>query len=154
MKNNLSRQMEKKIMARLDGLKSDSPRFIEALHRIGMALEREAKLNIRRKQIVDTGALLNSIRYRIGKDSNGSFVEFGSYGVPYAAVHEFGFKGPASVKAHQRLISQAFGNPIEQRMVNVRGHTRQMNVKARPYIRPAIMEVRQEMREILRGMIK
>jgi phage gpG-like protein len=64
---------------------------------------------------------------------------------PYATTQHFGAKKgsfgtvAATVKAHMRKISQAFGRPIEPRDVKVKAHTRKMtlpwgDIPARPFM--------------------
>lgn len=83
------------IQRRIRAVDPNDPRAIELMHRIGMVLAAQIKINIRTPQagrshgLIDTGALLNSIRYEIHENS----VEVGSYGVRYAKVHEFGTVG-------------------------------------------------------------
>lgn len=48
----------------------------------------------------------------------------------YAAVHEFGFDGDVTVRAHQRNIGD--------RIVSVRSHTRHMRVREKRYARDAL----------------
>jgi len=91
------------------------------------------KMNARRggdppagKAIYDTGNLIKSIRYEHYSSNDIEGVKVGSFGVPYAAVHEFGFHGSVTVREHLRLGFK------------VRQHSRQMNIRARPYIRPAV----------------
>ncbi len=58
--------------------------------------------------------------------------------VVYANVHQFGFQGTVkqNVRAHSRVITQAFGRSIEPRPVTVKAHTRnmKMNIPARPFL--------------------
>lgn len=63
-----------------------------ALTRAAILIITQAKLNVRRKRIVDTGRLLNSLRYEFIRPTEGSDIRLliGSFGVPYAAIHEFG----------------------------------------------------------------
>ncbi len=61
--------------------------------------------------------------------------------VPYARIHEYGFKGPEAVQSHQRTIRQVFGRRLRSPMtIAVRAFTRQMNMPARPYVRPSVDE--------------
>lgn len=150
--NNLSKILEQRILSRLKRYQPNDPKIREGLTRIGIMIEREAKQNIMRKRIVDTGTLLNSIRFQLFQSGSISGVRVGSYGVPYAAAHEFGFNGPVSVRSHQRLINKAFGRPIEARRINVSGHQRTMKIRARPYLRPAVQSVRKDILEIIRGL--
>ena len=117
----------------------DSLALRTALTRIGTRLITRAQYNIQRggdppsgKPIVDTGNLRKSIRYEFFRTSDNFGIKFGSFGVPYAAVHEFGFRGIVNVKAHTRMV-RGSSEPS-----NVRAHSRFMNIRARPYLRPAI----------------
>ena len=150
--NNIGKILEQRILARIERYQPDSPRLREGLTRIGIMIENETKRNIQTKRIVDTGTLLNSIRFRLFQRGKIAGVKVGSWGVPYAAAHEFGFNGPVTVRNHQRLIHQAFGRPIEARMVDVSAHQRMMRVRARPYLNPAVKSVRKQMLEIIRGL--
>lgn len=60
--------------------------------------------------------------------------------VPYARVHEHGFRGTQRVPSHTRRITQAFGQPIEPREVTVRAHTRNMALAKRAYLNPALQD--------------
>ena len=62
--------------------------------RIGNLLVLQTKVNIKRAGLIDTGRLLNSIDYKARSVKNRLRIEFGSYAVRYAAVHEFGFHRP------------------------------------------------------------
>jgi len=77
-----------------------------------------------------TGRLRSSIpaSTRTGED----FVELGT-NVEYAAIHQFGYHGPMAVPAHTRKITKAWGKPIAPKTVNVKAHTRQANIPARPF---------------------
>lgn len=79
----------------------------------------------------------------------------GSFGIPYAAIHEFGFDGQVQVKAHQRKISKAFGRPLKKgaKIVDVRAHTARRRVRARPYIRPAVKTHQAKIMDILREAV-
>lgn len=53
----------------------------------------------------------------------------------YAAIHQFGFSGVQSVPAHSRRILQVFGKPLDKpRTVQVKAHSRRMNLVARPFL--------------------
>lgn len=84
-----------------------------------------------------TGRLRASITHSVRIEGTKVVGRIGT-NVVYGRVHELGFKGPVQVKAHARNIRQAFGKPIPAKTVRVSAHTRQMNVRARPFLRPAI----------------
>jgi len=58
---------------------------------------------------------------------------------PYAGVHERGFTGAVNVREHRRM-----GH-------TVRAHTRQMNIRERPYLQPAVNDQSQEIQNRLRN---
>ena len=101
-----------------------------------------------------TGRLQSSISFttpsNVGKDGNKYTASFGT-NVEYAPRHEFGFSGVESVKDHIRTITTAFGRPIQPRQVFVSAFTRNVNVHARPFLRPSLEheENRQRVIEIL-----
>ncbi len=79
--------------------------------------------------LVDTGRLRGSIGYKSDSDS----VVVGT-NVEYASAHQFGVNKTIQVSSHIRHISQAFGRKITGGVsVNVRGHSRQVNMPARPF---------------------
>ena len=132
-------QLIKRIQARTKGLSPDSPALNQALTRIGLYITAVAKLNVRGQNLIDTGRLLNSIRYEFFRDGTNVGIRVGSFNVPYAAVHEFGFHGSQNVPAHSRLMTTAFGRKVKDpRRIEVAAHSRVMNIRARPYLRPAI----------------
>lgn len=95
------------------------------------------KLNIR------TGRLINSIRSDFTQDVN-SATSVVSTDVPYAAVHEYGFQGVVTVRAHLRTMTQAFGKPVIPRKISVREHTMRMNLPQRSFMRSALEDAQQD----------
>lgn len=100
-----------------------------------------------------TGALAGSIDPRVTEDASGitAIISAGGVAAKYAGVHEYGFHGSESVKAHMRRIKQAWGRPIEPREVRVSAHTRAVNVTEKAYLRGAL---REHKAEILAGFDK
>lgn len=78
------------IIKRLDGISDMSLTLERTLHRIGMLLELKIKENIRSKGMVDEGALINSIKYRVEMSEGGGRVIMLSEGVRYAGILEYG----------------------------------------------------------------
>src|SRR3990167_6598654 len=73
---------------------------------------------------VVTGNLSSSITVGKTEKIAGCYeVKIGT-NVVYAAIHEFGFKGPVDIKSYIRGATR------------VRAHTREMNMPARPFMRP------------------
>lgn len=143
--------LEQRISARLKQFAPGSPPFAAALHRIGIMVQREAIQNIRRKHIVDTGALMNSIQYRLYGAGAVAGVAIGSYGVPYAAAHEFGFDGMVTVRPVKARTS-AFGKPTKPYIVPP--YVRNQHTWARPYLGPAVRTMQAKIIEILRDLAR
>jgi len=95
------------------------------------------------KILMDQGlgaGLAGSINYKAGKDR----VDIGTPKV-YGAVHQFGAKKgsfgtvEATVRAHLRNITRAFGKPIPKKQIKVGAHKRKMklpwgDIPARPFL--------------------
>lgn len=125
-----------------------------AFTRIGILISSETKLNIRAQRLIDTGRLLNSISYKLFESQDKRGVAVGSYGIPYAAVHEFGYHGSVQTKAHMRMMNKAFGKEVKNpRQIQVRAHARFVNIRARPYLAPALKKHQATIIDILRGAI-
>lgn len=131
-----------RIQLQTSRLAPSSPHLKEALMRIGLYVTSMAKVNVRQRGLIDTGRLINSMRYEFFKDGPIEGIQIGSFNVPYAAVHEFGYRGVMRLPTYQRRMSQAFGRPIEPRIVTIGSHTRNVNIRARPYLRPAVTVAR------------
>ena len=88
-----------------------------------------------------SGRLSRSIEQKV-TDEPDSIVGrvFSNATVKYAAIHEYGFNGPESVRAHTRKITQAFGNPITPRDVMVAQFTRNMKMPERSFLRSTLNE--------------
>jgi len=113
--------------------------------RIALLLENQTKINIRRRGLVDTGALLNSITSSVVRlKSDSARIEWGSVGVRYAATHEYGLRGTINIPSHSR--TRKSGNTH-----TVRAHSRQVNFRERPYIRPSLIQQRRKILKIMMG---
>lgn len=77
-------------------LQPDNPSTKIALQKAALLLVAQAKLNLRAKGMIDTGRLINSIKWEfyrpvnLSPDGDGIGMRVGSFGVPYAAINEFG----------------------------------------------------------------
>jgi hypothetical protein len=140
----------KKLLDKQKRLGPDSQEIRKKLIYIATLITNQAKINIRRHGLIDTGRLINSLLWEFFKDGERQGIRIGSFGVPYAAFWEFGFSGRMSIRAHNRLITQAFGRPLEQaRIVRVRSHSRTVNQPAKPYLRPAYERHKDKITKIL-----
>ena len=131
----------------------------EAFTRIGVELTALIKKNyltsfrkVHGTSGIKTGNLFNSFEWRLLQKGIGEGVEVGSYGVPYAAIHEFGFNGDAqvpghTVKGHTRRITKAFGRDIKARNVEVRpytvsAHLRKVDIKEKRFMTKSLAAYR------------
>lgn len=126
-----------------------------ALQAGGLFLEAKTKLNIQSRGLYDTGNLINSIGIH-GKQPD--YILFGSAGVEYAAIHEFGgtirplraknLAIPANKTARKLGSPRKFSNLRwipgtvgKSYLVNDDGLqftlVKSVTIPARPYLRPA-----------------
>lgn len=96
---------------------------------------------------VRSGDLRRSITQRVEQSAEAVYgYVFSSGDVKYAAFWEFGFKGTEQVREHQRTM--LFGKTVQP--FTVPAFTRKVDQAARPYLRPALADMREEIRQ---GMI-
>lgn len=144
-----------KVVSRLRKLSEkvapDSPAIKAALIRSATIILNQAKINVRRQGLIDEGRLINSLRFEFFRNADSNGVKIGSFGVPYAAFWEFGFKGNQSVRAHNRLITQAFGKKLSPSVTaRIRQHTRSVDQAPRSYLRPAFEAHKSRVVEIIK----
>ena len=135
-----------RLKERIQKAQPDSPELRAALTRIGVLVSSQAAINVRRRGLIDTGRLINSIRYEFFKENNVHGVKIGSFGVPYAAIHEFGYKGLVNIRRHTRQTP--FGK------VSVKAHERFMRIPKRPYLTPAVRKHQNTITDVLREALK
>ncbi|KCX98868.1 HK97 gp10 family phage protein [Acinetobacter pittii] len=100
-----------------------------------------------------TGRLGRSITQKLIELSNGVAGIVGT-NVEYAPPHEYGFKGDVTVKAHLRMIKMAFGKSINPKQVNIKAHTRKVNLPENSFLRSALEEMRKEIKQDLEVSIR
>jgi len=93
---------------------------------------------------VETGQLEGSIQPSPRVVDPGDLTGSVSTNVEYARVHEFGFTGTVSVSAHQRTMTQGFGDQSNYPMtVTVPAHTRRMDIEGKFYMTKAAQAAKQ-----------
>lgn len=92
---------------------------------------------------VQSGRLRGSVSSKVeeDKDSIEGTVGAGGALVPYAPAHEFGLNGALGVKAHLRMIKQAFGRPISPVQVNIKAHSRNVRFRELRFMRDSLDNV-------------
>ena len=92
---------------------------------------------------VVTGRLRRSIFSRVvDTDTTVEGSVSSSGDVKYARIHEFGFDGDETVRAHTREIKTAFGHAIAPKRVEVKEHTRHMVMPERSFMRSSFRDLK------------
>jgi len=148
----LGDEIEARIRKRIRSFSISDPRIKDVLLRIGLLIEAETKQNIRRKGIIDTGRLLNSIQHELFGSQDRVGVRVGSFGVPYAAQHEFGgpFTDPQRRAMFASLRDRGKLGPVREPGKGVIQGSRFM---ARPFLRPAVQTHRNRILNIIRSLV-
>lgn len=60
--------------------------------------------------------------------------------LPYAAAHEYGFHETVQISAHTREVKAVFGRASGVVRQFVSAHSRKMNLRERPFLRPAVKD--------------
>lgn len=132
------------------------PKLTERIARIVIKLQARVVSSKLSGQVlkVRTGTLRRSIHNTVTAVGN---IITGIVGtiMEYAGIHEFGFKGPETVKEHLRTIKQAFGQPLKSPMkITIHAHTRQVNYPEHSFLRSALADMRQEILVDIYGGVK
>lgn len=134
-------ELERRLYERAKAYEPNSVTMTRALHRIGILLEGTIKRRIVERGLIDTGRLINSIAYRVDTIQDGGQVTVGSEGVIYARIHEFGgIIRPNNPTGYLRFQTKN-GSWVT---------TKQVQIPARPYMRPSLQERTPDILTILR----
>lgn len=136
-----------RLAARFEPLRNDSPELYEAFNRIGLLVSAKAKMNVRRYGMIDTGRLINSLRHEVYKTQEGIGVKVGSFGTPYAAIHEFG--GPFTEQMRRAMFAD-LARRGRLKKGGGKGVIRGNYIPPRPYLMPAVNSSRPFILSILR----
>ena len=126
-------------LRRLGDIRNFTP-IKRALIRVGSGLAAQIRIELRRSGLRRrTGDLANSIDFDIREGNLGPEVVAGSFGVRYAAVHEFG----ATIRP-RRAKALRFQIPGGGWVT-----TKRVTIPARPYVRPALDKRKERILQIL-----
>lgn len=127
----------KAIMNKFDELMAN------ALTQCGLVAEGHAKMNLTKQHAVDTGALRNSITYKVTKESGGQVCYVGT-NMEYAPYIEFGTgKYVSGGRRTSWLFKDSKGN-----------WHRTEGQKPRPYLKPAVTEHTKEYEQVIQNTVK
>lgn len=127
----------------------------QSIGRLTLKLLTRVKVNKLSGQVLNvrTGRLRRSITYVVNKTPSRITGIVGT-NVEYARAHELGFSGEVSVKAHLREIKKAWGKDITPRTVEVRTHSRQVNLPAKSFLRSALSDMAPEIIQTLQQSVR
>jgi phage gpG-like protein len=146
MINNLQKTIER--------LSPDSPYLKAAMHRVGLYVVGLAKIEALRKGVISSGRLVNSLRYEFFRRGSVVGISIGSFGVPYAAMNEFG--GRISPRQYRAMMARLSRNSRHRRASKgvVRGNPQTGGTwRARPFLRPAFAKSRPFVVDTLRAAL-
>lgn len=136
------------VVARLKGASAGALKTVRAkVERLGIELQRKVKEQFLSGQAlhVRTGRLRRSINERTDVDGQSVTSSVGT-NVSYGAMQELGFHGEQVVREHLRRAQSG--------MARVRAHVRHMNLTARPFLEPALHEMRPRvLAELSQGVV-
>jgi hypothetical protein len=107
-----------------------------------------------------TGVLAGSIQPLIAQNGGEIIGRVGPLGgdagkaLPYARKWEYGFSGTEPVRAHSRMMTQAWGRPVSPHLIQVRAHTRRLNLPARSFLRTSLEENREAITAALADAVR
>ncbi len=119
--------------------------MIKMISRLTYMLEKMVKKDKLSGQVLNrrTGDLSRSINSEF---SDGGLTGTVGTNVPYGRVHEYGIQ--AEIKAHMRMMTQAFGKPVkEPRLIEVGAYT--VKFKERSFLRTALRDLEPEIKSQL-----
>jgi phage gpG-like protein len=113
-----------------------------AIAKLGIDLQRTIEDDKLSGQVLArrSGSLASSLDLRIEQNTDAISASVVT-GSPYARVHEYGFAGSVDVRASLRVVRQAFGRPVSEKMITVRAHARRMDLPERSFLRAALEEM-------------
>lgn len=124
------------------------------VNRLGLELLTKVKAQKLTGQVLNvrSGRLRRSITMRMD-DQGDMFQARVGTNVAYGRYWEKGFQGVQQVREHLRKVTQAWGRPITPTTATVHTHSRNVDVKARPFLTPSLDEMRAEIRTRLLSAI-
>jgi phage gpG-like protein len=119
-----------------------------SIGRLALRLQRKVRQDKLTGQVlkVRTGTLRRSID-QVVLSEPGAVIGIVSTNVKYGKAHEYGYKGPVNIKAHMRLIKQAWGKPLKYPVwSSVKAHTANVDLPERSFLRSALRDMAPEIK--------
>lgn len=171
----IAKILEARIRKKFASLTLTNANIKKAFIDVANLIVTQAKLNVVRQGLVDFGHLRDSLRWRFIRPG---LIEMGSFGIPYARIHEFGgtitpvtkqwltipteqFKNQRArdlpnlffvqKSASKAMLFQKSGDGPPVLAFNLR---KRVEIKAKPYLAPAIQTQRDRAIEILQKAVR
>lgn len=127
----------------------------QSIGRLTLKLLTRVKVNKLSGQVLNvrTGRLRRSITQKV-VNTPSQITGIVGTNVEYARAHELGFNGQVSVKAHLRQIKMAWGKSITPRTVEIRAHSRQVNLPEKSFLRSALTDMAPEIMQTLQQSVR
>lgn len=127
----------------------------QSIGRLTLKLLTRVKVNKLSGQVLNvrSGRLRRSITQKV-VNTPSQITGIVGTNVEYARAHELGFNGQVSVKAHLRQIKMAWGKRITPRTVEIRAHSRQVNLPEKSFLRSALTDMAPEIRQTLQHSVR
>jgi phage gpG-like protein len=150
---------DKETIARLKGA---PPKVLDRLRKavtiLTIKLQRKVKQDKLSGQVlhVRTGTLRRSINQKV-ESKNSKIIGTVGTNVHYAAIHEFGFKGTETVKAHVRRVKSRDyfrgKRKVAVGIALVSAHTRKMDMPQRSFLRSSLQDMKDDIRSTLQDAV-
>ena len=130
--------------------------MVKAMNRVTIGVQALVKSGKLSGQVlhVRTGTLRRSINQEVRYAGSGLIEGIVGTNVEYAHVHEYGFHGTVSVKEHLRMQKVAWGKAMKNpREVTVKAHNMTMNTPGKRFLRDALAENAELIRETYRKAV-
>jgi phage gpG-like protein len=122
--------------------------LVRAITKLGIDLQRNVQQGELSGQMLAerSGSLKSSIDLRV--DQKAAVVTATVFtDSAYAGAHEYGFAGTVNVRESLRRVAEAFGRPISGKIINVRAHSRRMDLPERSFLRSALEDMAPAIRD-------
>lgn len=140
---------DRKIVARFDAWPDE---FRTELRAVILRLTRELDGRVRASALVRSGKLRDSVTSLL-REKPQRIMGVVKADSKYAAAIEFGLHRAVSVRAHQRLMTQAFGRDISPLEVAIAPYTRVANIEGRLFARAGLQSMESEIRTELQALV-
>ena len=129
--------------------------LVRAITKLGIDLQRKVQQDELTGQMLAarSGSLKSSIDLRVDQGATAVTATVFTDSV-YAGAHEYGFAGTVNVRASLRRITEAFGRPISGKIINVRAHSRRMDLPERSFLRSALEDMTPAIRDEVEASLR